>query len=103
MLLAFEEYRAFPLPSSALDESLADIQKSSSPRDIPPSYYATASNYALLVLGDPNAKLADGGPDTDDRRALHVLAVPVVEPKSDGGADDGGTSGAGDGGAAPTQ
>ena len=85
-----------------LDESLADIQKSSSPRDIPPSYYAAASNYALLVLGDPNAKLADGGPDTDDRRALHVLAVPVLEPKSDGGADEGGSPGALDGGAAST-
>ena len=89
--------------TKVLDESLADIQKSSSPRDIPPSYYATASNYALLVLGDPNAKLADGGPDTDDRRALHVLAVPVLEPKSDGGADDGGVPGALDGGAASTQ
>jgi GNAT superfamily N-acetyltransferase len=30
MLLAFEEYRAFPLPSSALDESLADIERAMS-------------------------------------------------------------------------
>jgi hypothetical protein len=84
-----------------LDESLADIQKSSSPRDIPPSYFATASNYALLLLGDPGAKLPDGGPDTDDRRALHLLAVPVIEPKADGGADEGGTPAALDGGTAP--
>ncbi len=83
-----------------LDESLADVQKSSSPRDIPPSYYATASNYALLLLGDPNSKV-DGG--TDERLALHLLAIPVIDPKSDGGADDdGGAPGALDGGTAST-
>ena len=86
--------------TKVLDESLAQVQKQSSPREVPPSYYATASNYALLLLGDPNAKLVDGGPDTDERRSLHFLAVPVVEPKSDGGAE-GGTTDL-DGGAAPT-
>ncbi len=70
---------------TVLDESLAKIQKSSSPRDVPPSYFAAASNYALLLLGDPGAKLPDGGRDDDDRRTLHVLAVPVVEPKADAG------------------
>jgi hypothetical protein len=82
-----------------LDESLAQIQKQSSPRDLPNSYYAAASNYALLMLGDPDAKLADGGPDDDERRTLHFLAVPVIEPKNDGGTDgsapepvDGGTA-----------
>jgi hypothetical protein len=84
-----------------LDESLALIQKQSSPRDVPPSYYSAASNYALLLLGDPDAKLADGGPDTDERRTLHFLAVPVIEPKNDGGAE-GGTTDPLDGGAAPT-
>ncbi len=79
-------------PTTLLDESLARIQKLSSPRDIPSTYYGAASNYALLLLGDPNAKLADGGPDLDDRRNLHFLAVPVIEPKNDGGA------GASDGG-----
>jgi hypothetical protein len=97
--------------TTLLDESLARIQKLSSPRDVPPTYYAAASNYALLLLGDPNAKLADGGADTDDRRNLHFLAVPVIEPKTDAGADgvdggSGGTSGNGgtavDGGSAPT-
>jgi hypothetical protein len=77
-------------PTKLLDESLARIQKLSSPHDVPPSYYATASNYALLLLGDPDAKLQDGGPDTDDRRALHLLAVPVISPEAaDGGADGG--------------
>jgi len=94
--------------TTLLDESLARIQKLSSPRDVPPTYYAAASNYALLLLGDPNAKLADGGADTDDRRNLHFLAVPVIEPKSDAGADggSGGSGGSGggsvDGGAATT-
>ena len=77
--------------AQVLGESLAHIQKLSSPRDIPPTYYTAASNYALLLLGDPAAKLADGGPDDDDRRNLHLLAVPVIEPKSDGGADGGGS------------
>ena len=90
--------------ATVLDESLARIQKLSSPRDVPPTYYAAASNYALLLLGDPNAKLADGGVDTDDRRTLHFLAVPVIEPKSDAGTDgvDSGTgTGDVDGGSAP--
>jgi hypothetical protein len=88
--------------AKVFDESLAHIQKLSSPRDVPPTYYAAASNYALLLLGDPNAKLADGGPDDDDRRNLHFLAVPVIKPKpdADGGAADGGGE-ALDGGAAP--
>ncbi|MEA2747576.1 MAG: hypothetical protein QOI41_1719 [Myxococcales bacterium] len=92
--------------TTLLDESLARIQKLSSPRDVPSTYYAAASNYALLLLGDPNAKLGDGGPDLDDRRNLHFLAVPVIEPKTDGGADsdagNGNGGGALDGGAAPT-
>jgi hypothetical protein len=83
-----------------LDESLAKIQKSSSSRDVPPSYYAAASNYALLLLGDPDAKLADGGADDDPRRTLHLLAVPVIGPKNDAGAD-GGTTDPADAGAAP--
>lgn len=78
-----------------LDESLARIQKSSSPRDVPPTYYAAASNYALLLLGDPGAKLADGGADDDPRRNLHFLAVPVIDP------DDGGAGAPADGGNAP--
>ena len=85
--------------TKVLDESLAQIQKLSSPRDVPPSYFGAASNYALLLLGDPDAKLADGGADKDDRRNLHFLAVPVIEPKADGGADGGDPS---DGGAAST-
>lgn len=83
-----------------LDESLAKIQKLSSPRDVPPSYYAAASNYALLLLGDPDATLTDGGADMDLRRNLHFLAVPVISPKAAESAD-GGTSEPGDGGSAP--
>jgi hypothetical protein len=82
-----------------LDESLASIQKSSSPRDVPPTYYAAASNYALLLLGDPAARLADAGRTEVDRRRLHLLAVPVIGPKSDD--LDGGAGAPADGGAAP--
>lgn len=92
--------------TTLLEESLARIQKLSSPRDVPPTYYAAASNYALLLLGDPNAKLPDGGVDSDDRRNLHFLAVPVIEPKTDNDAGDGTGTGTGggavDGGSAPT-
>jgi len=63
-----------------LDQSLARIQKLSSPRDVPSEYYTAASNFVLLLLGDPNARLPDGGADDDDRRNLHFLVVPVVEP-----------------------
>jgi hypothetical protein len=92
--------------TTLLEESLARIQKLSSPRDVPTTYYAAASNYALLLLGDPNAKLPDGGVDSDDRRNLHILAVPVIEPKddTDGGHGTGNGAGGGavDGGSAPT-
>lgn len=74
-------------PAISVDDTLAQIQKASSPRDIPSAYYSVASNYVLLLLGDPNAKLEDGGPDTDPRNQLHFLAVPVVE-NTDGGAPD---------------
>jgi hypothetical protein len=78
-------------PTHLLDESLARIQKLSSPLDLPPTYYAAASNYALLMLGDPNAVPADGGAG-DDLRSLHFLAVPVIAPKDDAGADGGSTA-----------
>lgn len=85
--------------ANVLDQTLERVQELSAPRDLPPTYFATASNYALLLLGDPDAKLKDGGADTDDRRRLHILAVPVIETKSgDAGADGGEPS---DGGAAP--
>ena len=88
--------------TKVLDESLASIQSQSSPRDVPPTYYAAASNYALLILGDPAAKLPDGGPDTDDRRNLHILAVPVIDPKDDAGTDSGTAPTPSDGGTATT-
>jgi hypothetical protein len=75
-----------------VDESLARIQKLSSPLELPPTYYAAASNYALLMLGDPNAVPPDGGVG-DDRRSLHFLAVPVIAPKDDAGADGGDAGG----------
>ncbi len=70
-----------------LAQSLADVARLSSPNDLPTTYYAVASNYVLLLLGDPNAKpKADGGAP-DELEGLHFLVVPVVEPKADGGAD----------------
>lgn len=74
-------------PSTVLEQSLASVQALSAPRELPTTYYSKASNYVLLLLGDPAPKLSDGGPDDDELRKLHLLAVPVVEPKADGGTD----------------
>jgi hypothetical protein len=80
-------------PSSSFEvkQSLAAIQELSSPREVPTTYYGAASNYALLLLGDPThtAKLGDGGanPLFNPRQAVHLLAVPVIDPEADAGAD----------------
>jgi hypothetical protein len=86
-------------PTIVAQQSLADTQKLSAPREIPSTYYSAASNYVLLLLGSPAPKLLDGGPDPDPRRNVHLLAVPVIDPDQvDGGADggtiDGGANGA---------
>jgi hypothetical protein len=70
------------------DTSLAEVQALSSPRDVPGDYYQAASNYVLLLLGDPGVpQTLDGGPNPafDPRRGVHILAVPVVAP--DAGSD----------------
>ena len=73
-------------------QSLAAIQALSSPTDVPTTYYRAASNYALLLLGDPahQPTYLDGGanPTYNPRRAVHLLAVPVIDPTSlDAGSD----------------
>jgi hypothetical protein len=70
-------------------QSLADIQKRSSPRSLPPDWFATASSYVVLSVGDTDPRLSDGGRDDDPRRALHLLAVPLATPDA-GTATDGG-------------
>jgi hypothetical protein len=67
-------------------QSLADIQKRSSPRSLPRDWFAIASSYVVLSLGDPDPRLADGGRDDDERRALHLLAIPLAAPPSAGDA-----------------
>jgi hypothetical protein len=84
-------------PTILAQQSLADVQKLSAPRDIPKTYYSAGSNYVLLLLGSPTeAQQPDGG---DPRKGVHLLAVPVINPESGdgGGANDAG-AGAGDGG-----
>lgn len=88
-------------PTVVAQQSLADVQKLSAPREIPSTYYSAASNYVLLLLGSPAPRLLDGGPDSDPRKNVHLLAVPVIDPdKADGGADGGNAidGGAADGG-----
>jgi hypothetical protein len=73
------------------EQSLAAVQQLSSPQEVPTSYYRAASNYALLVLGDPahEPTYPDGGvnPRYNPRQAVHLLAVPVLDPSKDAGAD----------------
>jgi len=70
-------------PSFTVTQSLAEIQELSSPQTVPTTYYLAASNYVLLLLGDPQITrtLPDGGTngDYDRRRAVHLLAVPVKD------------------------
>lgn len=61
-------------------QSLADIQKRSSPRSLPLDWFSFAASYALLSVGDTDPRLGDGGPDDDPRRALHLLAIPLATP-----------------------
>ena len=61
-------------------ESLADIQKRSSPRSLPPDWFSVTSSYVVLSVGDTDPRLGDGGRDDDPRRALHLLAVPLATP-----------------------
>ncbi len=94
-------FRVVAGPANApftLDESLAAVQELSSPRELPTSYYRAASNYALLLLGDPShtPSFADGGvnPLYNPRQAVHILAVPVIDPAAlDAGTNDGGGGG----------
>lgn len=67
-------------------QSLAEIQRRSAPRSIPPDWFATAASYVLLSVGELDPRAADGGIDDDPRRALHLLAVPLATP--DAGAAD---------------
>jgi hypothetical protein len=73
-----------------VDQSLAEVQELSFPQTVPTTYYRAASNYALLLLGDPRITrtYADGGanPSYDPRRGVHLLAIPVKE-ESDAGTD----------------
>lgn len=72
-------------PAFRITQSLASVQDLSDSRSIPSTYFESASNYALLLLGDPRNPrgMLDSG--VDRRRALHLVAIPVREP--DAGAD----------------
>lgn len=63
-----------------LVQSLADIQKRSAPRSVPPDWFASRSSYIVLSVGERDPRIADGGPDDDPRRALHLLAIPLATP-----------------------
>jgi hypothetical protein len=74
-----------------LTQSLEDIQRRSASRALPPDWFAVASSYVVVSVGEPNPRLADSGPDPDERRALHLLAIPLAAP--DAGAPSGGDAG----------
>lgn len=59
-------------------QSLAATQRLSDPTALPTDWYGGESSYVLLVVGEPTPMLPDGGPDGDERRALHLLSVPIA-------------------------
>ncbi len=83
--------------TATIDQSLAEIQNLSAPSEIPTTYYRAASTYAMLIVGDPSVPstvVDDAGAQRDnpDRRRLHMLTIPIVDPEQgdaglDGGAD----------------
>lgn len=61
-----------------LAQSLADVQRLSNPRILPQDWYGASSTYVIVLLGDPDPRLVDGGgTDPDVRRRPHLLAVPL--------------------------
>lgn len=63
-----------------LVQSLADIQRRSSPRSLPSDWFAADASYVVLSVGDLDPRLPGGARDDDPRRALHLLAVPLATP-----------------------
>lgn len=87
--------------NAAVEQSLASVQELSSSQDLPTQYYRVASSYALLLVGDPShtptTPGGDPNPSYNPRRAIHLLAVPIVDPTPrDAGVVDPGTNDAGD-------
>jgi hypothetical protein len=65
---------------TVLTQSLADVQRFSEPNAVPDDWYAVGASYVLLVVGDPDPRLADGGADPDPRHTAHLLAIPLSAP-----------------------
>jgi len=55
-------------------QTLADIQARSAPRDLPASFFGLRSTFVLFAIGDPTVT------DKTAPTALHFLAVPVQDP-----------------------
>jgi hypothetical protein len=80
-----------PLPAAAdagprelvFKQSLEDVQRLSAPRSLPTNWFAVESSYVLVSLGESDPRTPDGGSDPDERRALHLLAIPLAP--GDGG------------------
>ena len=69
-----------------VDQSLATVQEFSSSNELPTTYNGLASNYALLLLGDPTYPADAGAAST--HLGMHHLAAPVLDPTAnDAGAD----------------
>ncbi len=78
---------------TVLAQSLQEIQQRSASRSLPSDWFAVASSYVVLSVGDPKPVLADGGPDDDPRRALHLLAIPLAAVDAGASVGDAGTPG----------
>ncbi len=61
------------------EQTLADISTFSDPRIVPTDYYELPSNFALLVIGNPD----DVQKNVESGKKVHFVAVPVRAPNLD--------------------
>jgi hypothetical protein len=64
-------------------QTLAQVQALSSPRDLPPHFFGLSTSFVFFVVGDPKIDAM-----TSPTQALHVLAVPVIDPATLAAAND---------------
>jgi hypothetical protein len=59
------------------------VQAISSPRDLPAHFFGLSTSFVFFVVGDPKIDAT-----TSPTQALHVLAVPVIDPSTLAAAND---------------
>jgi hypothetical protein len=71
------------LGATQVVQTLAEVQAISSPRDLPAHFFGLSTSFVFFVVGDPKIDAT-----TSPTQALHVLAVPVIDPSTLAAAND---------------